>query len=514
MLGNWSFGDYFKKEAIEWSFEFLTSKKWLGLDVEKISVSCFAGDKDAQKDTESAEIWKSLGIPKERIYFFSKKENWWGPAGATGPCGPDTEMFYDTGKEKCGPKCNPSCSCGKYAEVWNDVFMQYDKVAEGRYEPLKQKNVDTGMGLERTAAVMQNKDNVYETDMVLPTFNKIKEITSEDAVKSNLASARIITDHIRTAVFILGDELGVVPSNVDQGYVLRRLIRRSVRHGRTLGISSNFTSEVGKTVIDTYSRIYPELKKNKSRIIDEMDKEETKFRNTLEKGIRVLEREIEKAKKDCLEHFPAIVCFDLYQSFGFPIEMTEEVAKEKGLAVKKEEFEKKLKEHQELSRKATEQKFKGGLADTKAKTTRLHTATHLLNEALRRVVDKKIYQRGSNITVERLRFDFPLDRKLTDDEIKKIEEFVNKRIEEGLEVKMETMSLDEAKKAGAHGVFDAKYGEKVKVYTIGCPKTKEVISKEICGGPHVKNTKELGKFKIVKEESVAAGVRRIKAVLE
>ncbi len=521
MLGNWSFGDYFKKGAIEMSLEFLTSKKWMGLDAEKIYISVFKGDKDAKRDEESANIWKSLGIPDERIYYFPKSDNWWGPAGQTGPCGPCTEMFYDVGKEYCkkpGRKlhenCNPGCSCGKYAEIWNDVFMEYHKTVEGKFVQLKQKNVDTGLGLERMAAVMQGKDNVYETDLMIKTFNKVKELVPEESFLANIASARIITDHMRAAAFILGDEIGIVPSNVDQGYVLRRLIRRAVRHGRILGINSNFTAEVAKTVIERFKEIYPELKKNKSRILDELDREETKFRNVVAKGLLLLEREIVAAEKKRKKEISPKTSFDLYQSFGFPIEITEEIATEKGLSLDREKFLAKLRQHQQLSRKATEKKFKGGLADTKAETTRLHTATHLLNEALRRAVDKKIYQKGSNITAERLRFDFPLNRKLTKDEIKKVEELVNRKIKEGLEVKMETMSLSDAKKAGAEGVFAAKYGERVKIYTMLNRKTKEIFSREICGGPHVKNTKGLGKFRIVKEEGVAAGVRRIKAVLE
>lgn len=504
MLGNWSLGDYWKKEAISWSFEFLTSKKWLGLDKNNLYVTVFAGDKDAPKDDETARIWLSLGIPEERIFYLPKKDNWWGPAGATGPCGPDTEMFIGTGKEKCGKECKPGCSCGKYFEVWNDVFMQYNKTQDGKYIPLKQKTVDTGMGVERTTAMLQNKKNVYETESFAPIIKKIKELAKiESPDKKQELSIRIIADHVRASTFILGDDLGVSPSNLDQGYILRRFIRRSIRHGKLLGIEKEFLSELAGIVITINKAGYIELEKNKSFILDELKKEDEKFRATLEKGLR----QFEKMSND--KKISGDEAFFLFQSYGFPLEMTEELAQEKNIEVDKAGFEKEFKKHQELSRVGAEKKFKGGLADSGEATTKLHTATHLLNQALREVLGKKdIFQKGSNITQDRLRFDFNFGRKLTQEEVQKVEDWVNERIKEKLGIVMEEMAVEKAKKKGAQGVFESKYGEKVFVYTIG---NKSI---EICGGPHVKNTEELGHFKIKKEESSAAGVRRIKAVLE
>jgi alanyl-tRNA synthetase len=502
MLGNWSLGDYFKAEAIKWSFEFLT--KWLGLDKERLYISCFKGDKDAPKDEECSKIWESLGIPKERIFFFPKKDNWWGPAGKTGPCGPDTEMFYDTGKEKCSKDCKPGCSCGKYFEIWNDVFIQYDKVGEGKFEALKQKNVDTGMGLERTAAVLQGKGTVYEIEIFVPIVEKIKDLAGIDEVnvKQDL-SIRIITDHIRACTFILGDDLGIVPSNLDQGYILRRFIRRCIRHGKLLGIEKEFLTELAKIVIDLHKDDYKELEKNKEFILNEIKKEDERFRTVIEKGLHRFDRMISDSKISGKE------AFLLFQSYGFPLEMTQELAAEKNIKIDVKGFKAEFKKHQELSRVGAEKRFKGGLGDHSVETTKLHTATHLLNQALREVLGKKdIFQRGSNITPERLRFDFNFERKVTKEELAKVEDWVNERIKEELPVVREEMKVEDAKKKGAQGVFEHKYGEKVFVYTIG----KKSV--EICGGPHVENTKELGHFKIKKEESSAAGVRRIKAVLE
>jgi len=503
MLGNWSLGDYFKEDAIRWSFEFLTDKKWLGLDKNKISVTCFAGDKDAPKDDESAKIWERLGIPKERIFFLPKKDNWWGPAGATGPCGPDTEMFIDTGKEKCSSACKPGCSCGKYFEIWNDVFMQYNKTSEGRYEPLKQKNVDTGMGVERTIAMLQGKKSVFEIEAFASIIAEIKKLASiKEYSEKELKSLRIIADHLRAAVFILGDENSIVPSNLDQGYILRRFIRRAIRHGKLIGIDNDICTMIAKIVIKMNQESWPELKKKEHFILDELNKEEERFRATLEKGLKKFEQ---IATKD----LSGQDAFLLFQSFGFPIEITQELAKEKGHNIDIDAFSREFEKHQDISRKGAEQRFKGGLADSSEGTTRLHTATHLLNQALREVLGKKdIFQKGSNITTERLRFDFNFDRKLTNEELQKVEDWVNERINEKLDVVREEMTVEEAKKKGAQGVFEHKYGEKVFVYTIG----KKSI--EICGGPHVKNTSELVHFKIKKEESSAAGVRRIKAVLE
>ncbi len=494
MLGNWSLGDYFKKEAINYSYEFLT--KYLKLNPENMHVTCFKGDKDAPKDEESAKIWESLGIPKERIYFFGKKENWWGPAGNTGPCGPDTEMFYDIGIEPCNENCNPSCNCGKYVEIWNDVFMQYNKTANGKYEPLKQKNVDTGFGLERAAMILQNKKTIYETELFEPIVKKIKEIST----KENERSLRIVADHLRASTFILAEQ--VHPSNIEQGYVLRRLIRRAIRHGKKLGIEDCFTYKIALTIINNYNQDYPELEENKDFILEEIKKEEKKFENTLKKGLRVFKKETKNLKK-----IPKELAFKLYQSYGFPLEMTQELAKEHNLKLESG-FEDELRKHQELSRKATEGKFGSGLADHSEEVTKLHTATHLLHQALKKVLGKNIQQKGSNITKERLRFDFNYDKKLTQEEIKEIEKIVNKKIQQGLEVTFKEMSYDKAKETGATGLFANKYGDKVKVYSVGD------FSKEICSGPHVKNTKELGKFKIVKEKSIASGIRRIRAVLK
>jgi alanyl-tRNA synthetase len=508
MLGNWSLGDYFKKEGITWSFEFLTSKKWLGLDRERLYISVFAGDKDAPRDEESCRVWKSLGIPDKRIFFLPKNENWWGPAGNTGPCGPCTEMFYDTGKKPCGNDCKPGCSCGKYFEIWNDVFMEYNKTAEGKYELLDQKNVDTGMGVERTVAVLQGKNSVYEIEEFKPIVNMIKKIakiTDEQQEKS----VRIIADHTRAATFILAEN--IVPKNVEQGYTLRRLIRRSIRYGKLLGIEKGFLSEIAKTVINIHKKNYPYLDENKNFILDELKKEELKFRNTLAKGLRKF-NEIYNSAITQLQEGAKIDgknAFLLFQSYGFPIEMTKELAEERGISVDVKGFEEEFKKHQKISKAGAEKKFGSGLADTSEQTIKLHTTTHLLNEALRRVLKKRdIIQKGSNITAKRLRFDFNFDRKLTKKEIKDVEDLVNKQIKKALPVKRIETTLEEAKKMGAQAVFEQKYGEKVFVYFIGD------FSLEICSGPHVNNTKELGKFKIVKEEGISSGVRRIKAILE
>jgi alanyl-tRNA synthetase len=504
MLGNWSLGDYWKKEAIEWSFEFLT--KHLCFKPEHLYVTIFAGDKEIARDEESAKIWQALGIPKSRIYFLGKNENFWGPAGETGPCGPCTEMFIDTGKKQCGKKCKPGCSCGKYFEIWNDVFMQYNKTKEGKFEQLRQKNVDTGMGVERTIAMLQGKKSVYETEVFLPIIEKIKEIakigkTGKES-KEQEKSIIIIADHLKAATFILAEE--IEPSNLERGYVLRRLIRKSIRHAKLLGIEKNFTQEIAKEVIKIYKENYKQLEKNKQFILQELEKEEKRFRETLEKGLKEFENICKKSKNK-------ILCEDaflLYQSFGFPLEMTCELAKEKNLKVDEQGFKREFEKHQEISRKATAGIFKSGLADKSEETTRLHTATHLLHQALRQVLGSHVQQKGSNITAERLRFDFLHDRKMSKEEIKKVEEIVDGKIKEALPVTRGEMTIEEAKKQNALAFFEGKYGKKVSVYSIGS------FSKEVCAGPHVSNTKELGHFKILKEEAVAAGVRRIKAVLE
>ncbi len=503
MLGNWSLGDYFKKEAIEWSWKFLTGEKWLGLDKNRLYISVFAGDKDSPRDEESARIWMSIGVPKERIFYLPKKDNWWGPAGTTGPCGPDTEMFYDSGKEPCSKDCRPGCSCGKYFEIWNDVFMQYEKTAEGKYELLAQKNVDTGMGLERTIAALNGKKSVYEIETFEPVVKKIKEISRiKTPDEKEEKSVRIIVDHIRASTFILAEN--VEPSNVDQGYVLRRLIRRAIRHGKLIGIEKEFLDYLAEIVIDIYEKNYPHLGNNKKFILDQLKKEELKFGKTLELGLKKFEQIATQTNK-----IDGKSAFLLFQSFGFPIEITKDLGKEAGVEVDGKGFEEEYKRHQEISRVGAEKKFKGGLSDASEPTTKLHTATHLLNEALRRVLKKKdIVQKGSNITPERLRFDFNFDRKLTEKEIKGIEKLVNEQIKRALPVKREEMTVEEAKKKGAQAEFGHKYGETVSVYIVGD------FSIEICGGPHVKNTSELGKFKIIKEENIAAGIRRIKAILE
>ncbi|MFH1053088.1 MAG: alanine--tRNA ligase [Candidatus Woesearchaeota archaeon] len=505
MLGNWSLGDYFKEDAIKWSYEFLTSKKWLGLDPERLAITCFKGDKDAPKDNEAADVWRSLGIPDKRIAFLSKSENWWGPAGATGPCGPDTEMFYWKLNDKPAPKAfDPDDK--NWVEIWNDVFMQYNKIQEGKFEPLKQKNVDTGLGVERVAMVMQGKKDIFEIEVLRPIIDKVEELSKIRYDKKNSKSFRIIADHIKAATFILGDERSVPPSNVDQGYILRRYIRRCLRHLRLIGVdvqSMDTTVELAKVVIQIYKHDYPILIEKDQIIYEELKREEDKFQKTLDKGLKEFEKMVDKDNR-----ITAREAFLLFQSYGFPIEMIEELAKEKKVPIDIKGFEKEFKKHQELSRIGAEKRFKGGLSEASEVTARLHTATHLLNEALRRIISKDISQKGSNITPERLRFDFNFDRKLTDEEIKKVEDEVNKVIKKGLEVKKEEMLTEEAFKKGAHGEFGAKYPPKVFVYSVGD------YSKEICMGPHVKNTKELGHFKIKKEESSAAGVRRIKAVLE
>lgn len=504
MLGNWSLGDYFKKEAIEMSWEFLTSKEWLGLDKERIAVTCFEGDDDAPRDEESAKIWESLGVLRERIFFNGKKDNWWGPAGQTGPCGPDTEMFYYTGrKEKeCDQEgCGPGCHCGLWVEIWNDVFMEYNKTKEGRFEALKQKNVDTGMGLERITAVMQNAASDYETELFAPIMKWIKE----NSKNYDERAARIIADHLRAAVFVLADDRAVVPSNVEHGYILRRLIRRAIRHGRLCGLPSPFCRKIGEIVIEIYKDDWPELEKNGGFAIAELEKEENRFAETLERGLKEFERIFASTKDNVIDGKHA---FLLFQSYGFPLEMTEELARERGKTVDRKGFENEMERHKELSREGISQRFASGLADYSEKTVALHTATHLLQAALRKVLGEHVQQKGSNITPERLRFDFTHGEKLTPEQIKQVEELVNKWIKEKINVERKEETIEEARAEGALAFFSAKYGEKVSVYVI------PGASKEVCTGPHVNNTGELGTFKIIKEESVSAGVRRIKAILE
>jgi len=519
MLGNWSLGDYFKKESIGWSYEFLTSV--LKIDPSNLAVSVFAGDDVCERDNYSAEVWHEKGIPTDRIFYLPRKNNWWGPAGQTGPCGPDTEIFIDTGKPKCCDECSPACDCGKYIEIWNNVFMQFRKTKEGRYEELPKKNVDTGMGLERTLCILGGAKNVYYTDLfadAIAILEKMSGKKHDGEDKSATRAMRIIADHIRTSVMLIGDRRGVTPSNVDQGYILRRLIRRAVRFARQLELPEDALTEVAKTYIAKYRDIYTEIGENEEKILSELSKEENRFRNALQDGNKEFDKVIigiEKHKEFAAKSGQTVeniisgkAAFRLYDTFGFPIEMTVELAAERGYEVDVAGFNQAYEEHQEKSRAGAEQKFKGGLADNSEITARLHTATHLLDEALRRIVSPDIFQKGSNITAERLRFDFNLDRPVTPEEITKLEEYVNNAIKADVTVICEEMTVDKAKEKGAVGVFTNKYGDLVKVYTIGD------YSCEICGGPHAKHTGELGVFKITKEQSAAAGVRRIRAILE
>ena len=507
MLGNWSLGDYFKKDAIAFSYEFLTSEKYLGIPKDLLYFTCFAGDENAPRDTESAEIWKSHGVSEKHIFFLDKKHNWWGPAGTTGPCGPDTEMFIDTGKEPCGENCDPSCSCGKYLEIWNDVFMQYNKTADGKFEPLSQMNVDTGMGLDRTIATLQGKASVYDTDAFEKIIGKIESLSGKSyqgAVDEDLKSFRIIADHIRCATFILGDTRGVTPSNMDQGYVLRRLIRRAIRYCLKMGIEENRLNDIASAVIEQYKSAYPELIDNEKRILDELAIEEQRFQRTIRQGLKEFDKLIERLEDKKIDGRSA---FRLYDTFGFPLEFTLELAKEKGYSVDEAGFNAAFEQHQKVSAAGAEQRFKGGLADTSEVTAKLHTATHLMHDALGKVLDSEVKQMGSNITPERLRFDFGFERKVTREELDQVEAIVNEAIAKNIPITIEEMSVADAKAQGAIGVFDDKYGNVVKVYTMG------EYSKEICGGPHAKSTGDLGTFKIQKEQSSSAGVRRIKAVL-
>ncbi len=530
MLGNWSFGDsqktdgigagYFKREAIEWSFEFLTGEKWLGISPERIFVTVFKGDETAPKDEESIGIWqaqfKKAGLnakvadddgiwsdPDVKIFPLGRDDNWWEGGGQTAPGGPDTEMFFDTRPQEgyAAKTFGELVDAFRFIEIWNDVFMQYRKKAAGGYEPLNQKNVDTGMGVERTLAVLNGVETVFETELFEPLFRKIGEITGTE-YGDFIKEYRIIADHLKAATFILA--AGIVPSNVEHGYVLRRLIRRAIRYAKLLGVSRAFTVELAQVVVDMYQETYFELEGKRAFIFEELTKEEEKFRKTLEKGLKELKSQVHNSKVKALS---GEIVFNLYQTFGFPIEMTRELAVEEGMEIDEAGFEKELRRHQELSRTASAGKFKGGLADHSEETTKLHTAAHLLLESLRRVLGNHISQKGSNITAERLRFDFTHGEKMTPEQIKQVEGLVNEQIDKDLPVRVEEMTVAKAKETGAMGAFESKYGEKVKVYFIGD------FSKEICGGPHAEHTGALGHFKILKEESSSAGVRRIKAIL-
>ena len=507
MLGNWSLGDYFKKEAIAWSYEFLTQH--LGFSPDQLSVTVFEGEGNVPRDEESIAIWKSLGIPESRIYALPKDDNWWGPAGATGPCGPDTEMFIDNGKPACSTVCRPGCHCGKYIEIWNDVFMQYNKTADGTYEPLKQSNVDTGMGVERTICMMNGYATVYETELFAPLMAKIKELSTSrpDSEEAAVRAERIIADHMRTSVFILGDPKGgVKPGNVGANYVLRRLIRRSVRYAKLLGIAPGYTRTLAEIVIGNYKHVYPELDRNRETVITELVTEEERFEKTLAAGQREFDKVASALKQHGQTTLSGRTAFKLYDTYGFPLEFTEELCLEQGLGVDRAGYEEAFKKHQETSKQGNAT-FKGGLADNTVATTRLHTATHLLHEALHKVLGPHALQKGSNITPERLRFDFSHPEKMTPEQLQQVEDIVNEQIKRNLPITVTTMTIEEAKTHGATALFAAKYGEQVKVYAMGD------FSMEVCGGPHANTTGELGGFKIQKEESSSAGVRRIKAVI-
>ena len=499
MLGNWSLGDYFKEESIQMSFDFLT--KELQIPVEKLSVTVFAGDEDCPRDTVAAECWKKAGILDGHIYYYGKDDNWW-IAGEEGPCGPDTEMFYDTGKPACGPDCQPSCDCGKYVEIWNNVFMEYFKDKDGNYSKLSQRNVDTGLGLERMTMLLQGKETPFDTELFKPVMDKLSELQKID----NIESRRIIAEHLRSSMMIISD--GGRPSNVDRGYILRRLIRRMVRHMNKLQINLDEISTLIDINVENLKEMYPELEKNAETIKNVIIEEKDKFVKTLAHGEKEFEKEMNRAKQSGKYKIEGNVVFKLYDTYGFPPEVTSELAKENGMTVDMKEFDELFKAHQEKSRLGSEQKFKGGLAEQNDTTIAYHTATHLLNAALKVVLGPETHQRGSNITTERMRFDFNCDHKLTDEEKQKTEDLVNEWIKEALPVTVEEMSKEEAVKSGAECMFIEKYPDIVTVYSIGN------VSKELCGGPHVKNTSEIGKFKIKKEEASSSGVRRIKAVIE
>lgn len=565
MLGNWSLGDYFKKEAISWSWEFLTSPEYLGLDKDRLAFTVFAGDENCPRDVESHDIWRSMGVKEDHLFYLPKENNWWGPAGITGPCGPDTEMFIITDKPACGPNCSPACSCGHYMEIWNDVFMQYNKQQDGSFLPLARKNVDTGMGLERVICTLTGKKTVYETDAFTGVIAKIAELSGKPYGNNSEddRAFRIVADHMRTSTFILGDDRGVSPSNTDQGYILRRLIRRAVRYGMRLGMPDGFTAQVAQVIINQYKDVYPELERNMSFVTEQLQLEEGRFARTLRQGEKEFEKvygnmqqlravldsilsaedkvataqklaetkrlrpspdmqpiieaakagdeaalvEAVNARLSTLTVLDGRSAFKLYDTYGFPIEMTLELAAEKGLTVDEADFAERFKKHQELSHQGADQKFKGGLADHSVETARLHTATHLLHAALRKVLGDEVAQKGSNITAERLRFDFSFGRKMTAEELAKVEQLVNEAIAAKAPVVCEEMTVPEAKAKGAIGLFESKYGDRVRTYKMGD------YSFEICGGPHAENTGDLGSFKILKEESSSAGVRRIKAVI-
>ena len=508
MLGNWSLNDYFKPEAIAWSFEFLTTK--LGFDPKDIYVTVFEGEDGIPRDDEAIALWKQQGLPDSHIFPLPREDNWWGPAGTTGPCGPDTEMFIDTGKEKCGPDCRPGCHCGKFIEIWNNVFMQYNKTADGKFEPLGRHNVDTGMGVERTVCMLSGLPTVFDTEIFAPIMAKIDELSTmqPDDPEQALRARRIVADHMRTATFILCDPKGgVKPGNIGANYVLRRLIRRAVRYSRFLGIAPGFTVKLAEVICEKYKHVYPELAENLATCKSDLEAEENRFNQTLDKGAAMFAKVAEQLKAHNQTQISGKTAFKLYDTFGYPLEMTLELAKEQGLEVDVAGFEEANRKHQELSRTTSAGSFKAGLQDNSEVVTRMHTATHLLHAALHKVLGPTANQKGSNITAERLRFDFTWPEKMTDAQIAEVEKLVNDWIEQGIDVTKKLTTVEEAKAEGAMALFGAKYGEQVSLYSIG------EVSKEICCGPHVENTKELGSFKIQKEQSSSAGVRRIKAVI-
>ena len=513
MLGNWSLGDYFKDESIAMSFEFMTSDEWLGLPAERIHVTTSGGDENAPRDLKSVEIWQQLfassGIEArvgERIWPLGNSDNWWGPVGETGPCGPDTEMFYDTGKPPCGPDCDPSCSCGKYIEIWNNVFMEYDRQADGTYRPLAQKNVDTGMGVARVAAVTSGfGEDDYRTELFAPIVAEVERLSGRSYGQDTSAtrSMRVIADHLRSAVFAISD--GVLPSNVERGYVVRRLIRRAIRHGLLLGIEGPLVSSIVAVVIDGYRDLYPELGVRKESVVSALTEEEGRFSQALTRGLAQFERLVAGRPSQVITGEEA---FDLFQTYGFPLELTVEMARERSLSVDEPGFGKAFERHQAISRAGMDRRFAGGLGDHSSATVKLHTATHLLNAALRQILGPHVEQRGSNITPERLRFDFSHPERVSANDLRQIEDLVNAAIEADLPVTSESMSLAQARDTAAVAVFGERYSDQVNVYSIGD------YSREVCGGPHVASTRQLGRFRIVKEQSSSRGVRRIRAVLE
>ena len=514
MLGNWSLGDYFKKESIAFSYEFLTSPKWLGLDPRKISVTVFAGDENAPRDEEAAQAWKDNGMPEDKIAYLPASDNWWA-AGPTGPCGPDTEIFYWVGEGFPPEGSNKGTDSANWMEIWNNVFMQFNRIDEKTLEPLPKKNVDTGMGLERTNCILQGKTSVYLTEVFEPIIKIIENLSGYKygTNEEKDCSVRIIADHSRSATFILGDQKGVTPDRVGAGYVLRRLIRRAVRHGMKLGIEKDFMADVAQVVIENFKNAYPELEQNKEKITSELTKEEAKFRVTLKKGEAEFQKMLPNLNKNPKKIISGKVAYNLYETYGYPLELTQELGRENGFTVDVEGFKEAEKKHQEASKTAEAGKAKGGIAEQSDIATKYHTATHLLQQALTDVLGDQVAQKGSNINSERMRFDFTFDRAMTKEEIQKVEDIVNEKIKEDLPVSMEVMTLDEAKNEGARALFVNKYGEQVKVYTIGRDSKKDWYSKEVCGGPHVQHTAQIGEFKIVKEQSSSAGVRRIKAVI-